>query len=503
MHSRSLAVAVLLALSTAAATAQDPLVQAAVRRIEAVEKDVAKLQPGDTKSASRLLADLAWAGKRLKGVVKKDDEHWRAATQRYEALQTAIETKAKAGAPPSDGGGGGVTYDAAKLAQLDKEVGHAIANWQMLPRKLHADPFRQQSAQKEIDTFTRRLAEFPAADAEVQKVATRFGEFRTLFTTSMEQLGSDQKSRDTMQPRLAALGAKYDDNAVPGELSYPYTEEQLRAWAAEVVRWRDTEIPQDLAFLAEAAQNAVLDQQDVSNKQHWLLRLRDRTLAESTRMVADRLQQEVEHGVDLARWILETDPADQNQVTNRILGKNRFDENMARLRDVQHAVAMARLHDQLMPGTPVPERDEQAATVQKAITHLQQLAVSTLDAVRMPAAASTDAELLQIAAATLKQPGYGVGEWQRLVINTEKVRHESREAWLRPGTVSSTISYYHYVWDQFQVTTAERDAASGEVWLFANTLKHYHSGDPTKKVGKWILSQRFELTRILPENVAR
>jgi len=499
VHLRSLVLAVLVPLFAAAATAQDPLVQSALRRIESVEKDEAKLQPGDQKTASRLLADLAWAGKRLNGVVKKDNEHWQAATQRYEALRTAIEAKAKAGAPPSSGEGGGATYDMAKLVQLDKEVGHAIANWQVLPRKLHADPFRQQSAQKEIDKFEQRLAEFPAADAEVAKVATHFAEFRTLIASSMEQLQKDEASRGTMQQRLAALGPKYDDNAVPGELSYPYNEEQLRAWAAEVKRWRDVEIPQDLAFLDEAAQNAVLDQQDVSSKRHWLTRLRDQTLAQSTHMVADRLQNEVKHGVDLARWILETDPEDQNQVTNRILGKNRFDENMTRLRDVHHAVAMARLHDQLMTGKWMPERDEQAAKVQQAIAHLQNLAVSTLDAVRMPAAASTDAELLQIAAETLKKPGYGVGDWQRLVINTEKVRHESREAWLRPGTVTSTISYYHYVWDQFQVTTAEKQG--DEVWLFANTLKHYHSGDPTKTVGKWILSQRFELTRILPGNV--
>ena len=41
------------------------------------------------------------------------------------------------------------------------------------------------------------------------------------------------------------------------------------------------------------------------------------------------------------------------------------------------------------------------------------------------------------------------------------------------------------------------------MWLYANTLKRYESGDPTSKLGQWILSQRFPLTRILPENVAR
>jgi hypothetical protein len=498
VHSRPLTAAVLLPLFAAAATAQDPLVKQALSRIERVEQQEATLQPGDTKAANQLLTDLAWAGKRLNAVGKKD-EHWQAAAQRHGAITAKVEAKSKAGAPPTGGKGEAPGYDAAKLAQLDKEIGNAIGNWQMVPRNLHADEFRQKSTQKEIADFERRLAEFPAADAAVTKVAAHCAEFRTGFESSMAALGKDRAGGDVVQQHLAELDAKYDDNAIPGELSYPYTEAQLRAWATEVKRWRDTEIPADLAFLTEAAQNAVVDQQHVSRLKHWLFDLRDRTLTQSTRLVAERLQSEVQHGIDLAEWILATDAKDQDQVANRILGKGAFDGNMTRLRDVQHAVEMARVHDQVMPGKWVPERDEQAATVGKAITHLQQLAVSTLDAVRVPAAASTDPYLLDVAAATLKKPGYGVGEWQRLVINTETVRHESREAWVTPGTVSTTISYYHYVWDQFQVTTAERQG--DEVWLFANTLKRYESGDPTKKIGQWILSQRFELTRILPENV--
>ena len=65
--------------------------------------------------------------------------------------------------------------------------------------------------------------------------------------------------------------------------------------------------------------------------------------------------------------------------------------------------------------------------------------------------------------------------------------------------MSSTISVYTYSWDEFQVTTAEEH--DGEIWLYANLLKRYESGDTTTPIGHWILSKRFELTRILPENV--
>jgi hypothetical protein len=104
------------------------------------------------------------------------------------------------------------------------------------------------------------------------------------------------------------------------------------------------------------------------------------------------------------------------------------------------------------------DRQQQRETVNKAIAHLKMLAVSSLDAVRMPTAASTDAELLAIAAKTLEGKDYGVGKWQRLVINLDKRHREHSEAWLRPGTVTSTVSIYKYEWDEFQVTTAERSA---------------------------------------------
>ena len=118
---------------------------------------------------------------------------------------------------------------------------------------------------------------------------------------------------------------------------------------------------------------------------------------------------------------------------------------------------------------------------------------------KMPPANSTDAELKAIAEATLRRPEYQVHPWLRLVVNADKVRRERREATVRPGTVTTTIDVCHYVWEEFQVTTAEK--VGDEVWLFANTLKLYSSGDSTTPIGRWILSTRFETTRILAENV--
>ena len=121
--------------------------------------------------------------------------------------------------------------------------------------------------------------------------------------------------------------------------------------------------------------------------------------------------------------------------------------------------------------------------------------------VRLPEPASTDPKLLKIAAETLARDDYEIAGWEKLVINAPLTRKVRREAWLKPGSASRTIrlDYYEYVWDQYQVTTVER--VGDQLWLFANTLKLYESGDPTTPVGRWILSSRIELTPILEKNL--
>ena len=483
------------------ACGQDPLVKQAVGRLAAVEQREATLPVGDSGAARPLLDDLAWAQKRLGAVVRKDTAEWREASKRLDDVRARIEAKVKtkpAGQPA--GGDAAPAFDVAALQQLDKEIGNALANFRRLEVKHLLDPFRSRAAEKELAELTRRVGQFPAADAAVTPVAARLEEYRALHAARLAQLTKDGAAAEATTARLRELDAKYTAAELPGPIAAPFAAEQLRAWSGEVKRWRDVEIPADLAFLATARQNAVVDSQHVERLQHWLAEVRDRRLGEAVRTVADRLAQDVAQGLETAQWLLATDAADRDQVTNRILARGLFDGNMQRLRASVAAIEMARVHDQCMAGAVAPEREAQVALVQRAIVRLQELAVATLDAVRMPAAASTDAGLQRIAAETLGRPEYGVKGWERIVVTADKVRRDSREAWVT-GVSTATITYYHYVWDEFQVVTAER--IGDEVWLFANHLKYWHSGDTTKPIGKWILSQRFELTRILPENVGK
>jgi hypothetical protein len=477
------------------APAQDPLTKQALDRIAECEAQEGKIAAGDRQAALLCINRLDWAGKRLQAVRDKSETTWQDASRRYQDLRSKLEAKASAAAGPAAG-----AVDQAKLRQLDREVKTATHNFNLVPAKMWTDEYRAKSTRKEIAALEQRLGEFPAGEAEVQAVAQRLAALAAAFAGATTQVGADRKAAAAITERLAALDQKYGRDAMLTAVQPPYSEAQLRAFAADIRRWRDQALPDDLAFLRTAASNAAVDHQHVDRLRHWLATSWSSGIDTAERTVRDSLASAVDAGQRAADFILATDAGDKDQVTNRILGKGRFDDNMARLREGAHAVAMAKVFDEAM-GATAGDRPAQADKVSQAIAHLQRLAVTALDTVRMPEPASTDAELLRVAEATLRRPEYAVKGWERIVINADKQRKERREAYVSPGTVTTTISYYHYVWDEVQVTTAEKVGA--DVWLFVNTLKHYQSGDPTTPVGRWIVSQRFESTRILPENVAK
>ncbi|GJM23276.1 MAG: hypothetical protein DHS20C15_31910 [Planctomycetota bacterium] len=494
-----------------AANAQDPLVVQALGRIEKYEALEPDLAAGDADTAEYYLNQLGWAGKRLGAVSQQDDAHWIAAKKRYDTLWAKIEAKANtAGAAPAAG------YDFDALVSLNKAINAAYENLKLLSVQHLADEFREKSIRKELADFGARLRDFPEGDENVEIVRGNLANFQKLFDIGMTQLNADRARAAAITAQLDVLSSKYASENRPGNLEHPFSEAQIRSWAIDMRRWREQEIPTDLVWLAEARGNSVVNQQKVSSLVNHVGGSWVRQLDDLEKLVRERIASDVLEGQRVSEFILETDPEDQNQILGRILGKGAFDENMMWLRAGEHAVAMARVYDATMeapavlgptitdPAAPRPEfpdRDAQAAQVDRAITHLKQLAVQALDAVRLPKAASTDPELIAIAETTLANPDYEVGAWQRLVINLDRSRKVRREAWLKPGAVSTTISFYEYAWEEFQVTTVEEH--EGQLWLFSNRLKHYESGDPTTPVGRWILSNRFELTPILPEHVGK
>lgn len=497
---------------------KDPLVKKAVQRIGEVETAESSLPAGDAAAADALLKRLAWADKRLGAVVQQGTAEWKAAKARHDAVKTKIETKKaspaprtppkgtppgktppKGKTPPPPAPGGTPAYDHQKLVLLNQDVTREFNNTKILRLENFLDGNRVRGLQKAIAKFKQRLAAFPAADANVKVVAGNVESLESMVQGCLDRIAADREAAPAVTARLDTLFDRYGKKDFPATLEPPFREGQIRAWARELQRRRDVFLPEDLAWLETVRGNVVVGTNRVNSAISNLTVSVKRQLRESEDYVVQGMDGRARDGAEFAKWILETDPKDRNQVLSRVLGKGRFDENMTRLREASHFVDMARILDEELKRTGAPDRDAQDKGIARGIEQLKELARLTLSEVRMPKAASEDPKLLEIAAETLKRKDYEVGEWKRLVINAPLVEKSKREAWLDPGTVRSTITLYDYVWEQFQVTTVEE--VDGELWLFANTLKRYSSGDSTTPVGRWILSRRFELTPILAENV--
>jgi hypothetical protein len=480
--------------------AQDQLTRQALQRIEKCEQQEPKLAAGDSRGVQACLADLDWAQKRLNAVYDKNEPTWKAAVDRVAALRTRLAAKTTAG--PGAGGAGGATgIDPAVLAQLDKEIGNALHNFELAPPAMYQDESRAAGVRRQLEQMTARLQQLPAGDAGVAKVAARLASFQQRFDAVMQKVAGDRAGATDLQAQLEAMAAKYTEANLPQLPELPLSAERVRSFLLQMRGIRDHQLPADQKLLAAAQQNGALDRPRVDSLQHWIGRQWPRRLEELSLQLAAHVDGAVAEAVRIAEFLAATDAGDRDQVVNRVLARGAFDTQVERLRAGLEAVAVARIHDELAarPGTAAVDRQVQQRQLEQALAHLQKLAVTALDAVRMPAARATDPKLVAIAAATLRHADHGVGTVQRMVINTDLVRRERKEGWVSPGTVTTTVSVYHYVWDEFQVATAE--PKGDEIWIWYNTLKHYHSGDPTTPIGRWILGTRFESTRILPANV--
>jgi hypothetical protein len=78
---------------------------------------------------------------------------------------------------------------------------------------------------------------------------------------------------------------------------------------------------------------------------------------------------------------------------------------------------------------------------------------------------------------------------------------EKREGWIQPGSINITVTVYNYVWDEFQVTTAEK--VGNKYFMHANRFRYYHKGAPKTPLKRWYLSQRFRSSEILEKNIGK
>ncbi len=203
------------------------------------------------------------------------------------------------------------------------------------------------------------------------------------------------------------------------------------------------------------------------------------------------------------------DPVDHQDQANACLAAGAEEEMHARLeREARIADAAVQL-DERLGRDSLAARQSLAQRVAQTRAAYDAKRRHALELVRMPRAASDSQELVAMARETLANPDYEVGEIARLVVNADKVKREKESSEVDIDdvdvslsgkvTLSGTETTTRYVWEQFQVATAE--PVGEKFYVFYNTLKYFTAGAATTPLNRWLLSRRIQGSEIPQDNI--
>lgn len=495
----------------AAQSAPDPDLVRGLHTLKQIEQGIADLKQGDVAAYNALTQKLAQARKSLETTKSTQHPDYASAVDRWSKARAKLVEiaeawrKSDAGAAATDSGGGGAPSPPAAqpaepaaepeepaadngLVALNEELIAAFEELKKIQVDAFADePFYLQWNER-LSAFEARLRTF-AGDPNFATVEGNLAKVRGDIEAAFAH------------NKLKTIEAKYAASNLP-DLTRHAGPEEAAAWAAKMRRLLEVENPKDMAQIAAFASSGAIDSQRKSSLDHWIGVVAKDDVQQKIAAATQMLDAWVETGIQTAAFIEQTDATDRDQVANRLIGEGAYERYTGQLRDGLDAVAAAASFDQALARTGGPDRAAQKTRIEAALERYRQLVSLALDSVRMPPARSTDPALLTAAEQTLRNPEYGIaGGWVRMVINYDLHSNEKWAGEYHEGTVYDTVTVYHYVWDEFQVTTAEK--VGDRHLMFANRLKLFHQGAPTTPTGRWILADRFQTTEILEENIGK
>jgi hypothetical protein len=438
-------------------------------------------QMSDVGKADRFLSDLSRIAGELDGVEDTTTPQWTAFAAHFGAVRTAI-----------------VDGVAAKLLDDLNRTIDVINGLQPLQYLIAEDV---EAVRKRLSAVNNRAGALQSGDLpSVQNVLLNFARIAKAFEERVQEAEAEHAQLGDVNGELAAIDQRVNRLRVPQALTAEAGEAEIGAFAEAVAAVRQ-HIETDLAYLrsVEGKTPLTVEQGNDFRSNMGLLeygkpQALDKAIADST-FAVDAHVEMFERSI---AWVGETDPLDDSHMSNRLLGEGSYDETLSQLNDGIAAVALGAAFDAAIGRAEGPDRAAQTQAFEAAMASWQEKFTQSLSAARMPEARSTDSELLAVAAEILAQEGH---DYARMVINYDLHHKEKDTGDIDVGTVTTTVTVYHYEWDEFQVTTAEEEG--GKYYLYSNGFRYYYQGDNTTITDRWYLSQRFRSHEILAENIDR
>lgn len=505
---------------------------AAKKLVDEVEASLKSMKPGDVPTANVLIKKLNASRTELSKSRQRNNAVWQKTKERAAALDKAIRARASQAASSggAEGSGGGavnaefttIPPDDPPMSVRDRvawrRYGGALAN--MIP-SISAEAPRRLGTKPAFEARLRLVKQYREKLGKLQdpghprprwaaKVLKRYLEIaQAKHEEGKKLLAADQaaaqQEASEVDGELREIETFFDPKTFSCVLEAPYTPQRVEEWVAKLREYQ-----------AMQTKGVALVDKFVEERPRYAKHQRVRNL----RYVFEKvLPRKIGEGIDeTTGWIKTGSGTKAGHLVHRIdLGKRLLEftkdgikernladddwvrKSLTRLDEAIEAARAQKLFDSLWHKKPSPQYDVLAASFAGLRTKLGGAAKRLLQQTRMPKAASTSAALRKIATETLAKKKYGVGDYQRLVINSDKQTKTERKSEAKVEGDYLKIWRWTEKWDEFQCCLAE--SVEGETRLVYYTLKYLHVGPHWKPTGRWYVHQRIVSRRILPENV--
>lgn len=492
------------------AQAESPVVTQALQDIARFEGLAAAMAPGDKATGRKYMTDLGAIGTRLR-TAPASDPRLQGAVQRFNALQKKVVDTANAppgAAPPTAGGAPAPAATPSRLTSSDQARFNRVqGNIRSLSQRVDAATLQTLLDEREAAALKASVAnnrgDLDGFPADAQGVAEEKANLDAIAGKLDARL-ADAKAKGgalgDVDAQLTAIEARVRANPVPPAQAFkPEAGPEAAAALVKSLVAIKAESAADMATLDKLTAAGIKDQR-IDRLRAWAGAERQRQADDTLRAVAQANDAAIARGLEAAKFHAATDPTLQDHRANRLLGEGRRATALAEFDRGLAAVDTAAAIDAAQSRKDGPDRAQQKQALTAARADYEQKHRAAVGLVRVPPAGMTDEKLLVAAREALADPKHGAKPAKRMVVNSKQVaRKEKKEADINVGTVTTTATIYHWVWDEYQVTTVE--AVGDQHFLFYNTMKFFQQGAPTTPTNRWVLAERFQGEPILAENI--
>jgi len=416
-----------------------------------------------------------------------------------------------------------ISQQRVRVKKLQRDIASASDTLNKAGPKPFQDARYVAKAEQRLNNFSVSLGKYNdfAGDPDVVAAGNALANYGNMIAFGKDHAAKELEVLGDVQKKLAAIEQSIRKLTAPETPSHPYQQGELKTWLIQLAKTRKAAIAIHKP-LPEIKKRAWLPdtRQTVSQGGAYDLKDVDR-LDRSLRGIVGKMEQDVKtfsanlalavkHASETLPFFDAFDPTDSLQQTKHFLSEGRADEVRKSLADTELLFSEAAEYSKLLKHKDYEQRLTLLEKARKSSDLYEDNYRKAMELVRLPEAASTDSDLLEIAEETLGNPRYDyVGDIKRLVINTDKTTRSKETSQSKFDkldislsgdiTLSGTKTTYFYEWEEFQVATAE--PVKDKFFIFYTTLKKFTKGSNTTPLNRWVIASRLQGSEIPEDNI--